>query len=686
MKRFNKIVIITCFFVFSLFFLSLSAQCQWSPTININLNFYGFPGSFPSSDSYWQPNSSQQIPQYGGLVTGTPYVPPGTPYMYTGGYYSPSTSAIYTPVSMPASTPVSTSGYTPVSTSGYTPVYAPAPSQYITYTPPSSDAMRLAAARISLIRATSDNSGYLYLLISEVNGENRSGLAILEPSGSDTYRYLSHIVLSEGYWYNQGESSLPRKIVIKDNLAIIGGEDLGMIYFVDITHKDNPQLINKVILADNEDHGVDRVLDIAVENEVLFVCIEDLDGLTDDHQYMVHALDISDPEKVTKENGVLGSYTVDKDYKVYGMISASGYLYLSGKKCVQDDYGLSIHIINSSDPKNLALVKVIDDLGAPPASEPEINVGVIEGDHLFTIVGAGEDLGPLVDGEFQLKIFDVSDPALPQLVSTSKKLTGGQILGSNGMVIRDNYAYVPATTFSPRRTKVYVFDVSDLMNLDLVDLTENAYGFGLNLYFADDDKLFLVTDETIKIFDIKNPENLPVAKTVDVIKILEDGLKDWGSAYPGYAGIPGGLYGGSSFIGGLYPSLYGGTYPTGMPYGMSYAAYGTGTVAGQSVYGTTGVPYSNPAYSVVLPSSSSAAGSLPGDPEYMSGGASAQVPFYGTGQYQYPPENPAPGAASPDVPGSPGSDSHAMNLDVNGDGMVTPADALFIFQKYLEIP
>lgn len=621
MKRFIKIAVIVCFFVFSLFFLSLSAQCQWSsyPSINININFYGFPGgSFPSSDSYWQPAFSQQIPQYGGLITGTPYAAP------FGGYYSP-------PVSMPVSIPVSTYASMPVFTMpAYTSGYA-VPASFM----PDPDSIRMAAtaSKFNIMGAASDGE-YIFVLFGELNGESRSGLAILEPAGPDTYRYLSHIVLSEGgHWYNpDGESSMPTSIIIKDNLAIIGGEDLGMVYFVDISHKDKPQLINKVSLADNQDKGVDRVLDlIAAENGVLFVCIEDLDGLTNEDHYIVHALDISDPAKLTKEEGLLGSYTVDKDYKVYGMISAPGYLYLSGKKYVQNDYGLSIHIINSSDPKNLALVKVIDDLGAPPAGEPEISVGATDGSRLFTIVGAGEFIGPLVDGEFQLKIFEVSDPANPQVLSASKKLTGSQIFGSNGMVLENNYAYVLATTYNPRRTKVYVFDVSDLQNPDLVDITENSYGLGLNLYFADNDNLFLVTDEFVKIFNTSNPENLPMAKTVDVCKILGDELKDWGSAnppaYSAYGGMSGGVYGDGGLngsIGGLYPLSYGGTYPTGVPYN----AYGTGT--GPSAYGT-GTP-------IAIPPSDST-----------------------------------------------GFDSNAVNLDVNGDGMVTPADALYIFHKYLEI-
>lgn len=67
MKGFYKIFITICFFIFSLLFITSTAQCQsWSPyqspPININLNLGDFPGSFPYSYggyNSWQPNYIQ---------------------------------------------------------------------------------------------------------------------------------------------------------------------------------------------------------------------------------------------------------------------------------------------------------------------------------------------------------------------------------------------------------------------------------------------------------------------------------------------------------------------------------------------------------------------------------------------------------------------------------------------------
>jgi len=60
MKGFYKIFITICFFVFSLLFITSTAQCQsWnpyqyqSPPININLNLGGYPGSYsPGYSNY----------------------------------------------------------------------------------------------------------------------------------------------------------------------------------------------------------------------------------------------------------------------------------------------------------------------------------------------------------------------------------------------------------------------------------------------------------------------------------------------------------------------------------------------------------------------------------------------------------------------------------------------------------
>ncbi|MEW5802154.1 MAG: hypothetical protein AB1847_08630 [bacterium] len=467
--------------------------------------------------------------------------------------------------------------------------------EWITYLPPTAASIRAATAKFGLMYSAMDGD-YTYVTFSENGGQNRGGLAIFETSDSGEYKYLSHVVLAEGgggYDNRLGVPPLPGKIIVQDDLAVIGGNDLGVVYLVDVSDKEKPVRINTLKLAGDDDNGADHILGLAIEGQVLFVGIEDLDGTDLDSAgttYTVFALDISDPENMDESASLLDSYEFESDYKVYSIASAPGYLYLPGKKCTEEDYGLTIHILNTSDPKNLSLVHIFNELGTAPAHEPELSITAAmkpDGDYLLATVEASEEFGPFATAAYKLKIIDISDPINPKIVSSSGKLDGDQILGNEkDMVVKDHYAYVLATTRMPSKTKIDVFDIKDPNTPEIVDTSESVTGLGLGLYLSGDNKLCLHAGMNLAVFDISDPKNIFLVRTVDLEQMLEEELADWGQ-------------GADSLV---YQSPYGPIstgmgYPPPVPYPAGqYIGYGSAglvnpyqvTPAGGGLYGLGG--------------------------------------------------------------------------------------------------
>jgi hypothetical protein len=489
---------------------------------------------------------------------------------------------------------------------------------------------------------------YLYASVIENGSQSRGAFVIFGTDDSGEYVYLSHVDLLEGEGSAYIPSNAPGEIIIKDNLAVVGGNDLGMINLIDISDKVNPKLINSLKLAGNDDNGTDHVLGLAIEGQVLFVCIEDLDGINHNDKYIVYALDISDPKNMSIDNALLDSYEFDSDfetlhmYKVYSMASAPGHLYLAGKKTAEDDsditINLTIYILDTSDPRNLSLVGMFDKLGTAPALEPELSVAT-DGNYLLATVEASEEFGPYATGAYRLNIIDISDPNTPQILSSSKKLDGDQFTGDSDIVVKDNYAYLIADSSMPSKAKIYTFDISNPNAPDFVDMSESVSGQGTGLSFMKDNRLCLHAGDGIAIFDMSDPANLLLVKTIDLEGLLEDEVADWGwtadaatgnstayylpypagdtttgtggSAvasgtyapffiYPyGTSYQEGGLYGGSATYGGSY----GTSNPYSSPYGSSYGSYGTsnpysapyqyGGIYG-GIYGTSGYSYGYP--------------------------------------------------------------------------------------------
>ena len=491
----------------------------------------GYPPSYPYyQESYGYPTT---YPAATGSTPLTASGPIGSPLPVSNPYISNSYSMY--PAQSPASGytiyPQSPAYGTPVpafssGVMGGTNVYG---SPWITYLPPTSESIEAAQSKFGIMCSAMDGD-YLYASVLENGGQYRGAVAIFEATDSGEYTYLSHIVLSEGggSWYNpNGISATPGKIAVKDNLAVIGGNTLGMVYLLDISDKTNPTLISSLKLAGEDDNGADRVLGLAIEGQVLFVCVEDLDGLEYNDKYTVYALDISDPVNMNKDDNLLDSYELDSDYKVYNMASAPGHLYLPGKKCVKENYGLTIHIIDTSDPQNLSLVGIFNQLGSPAAREPELSVAT-DGNYLLATVEASEEVGPFSDAAYRLNIIDISDPSAPQIISSSKKLDGDQYVGDRDILVKDNYAYLIASSSMPSKAKIYVFDISNPNVPDLVDISESVNGQGVGLYFMKDNRLCLHAGDKMAIFDMSNPEDLSLVKTIDLEGLMEDKLADWG--------------------------------------------------------------------------------------------------------------------------------------------------------------
>jgi hypothetical protein len=204
------------------------------------------------------------------------------------------------------------------------------------------------------------------------------------------------------------------------------------------------------------------------------------------------------------------------------------------------------------------------------------------------------------------------------------ELPGSQVFGYNNLVVKDNYVYVGTSTTGASKSRIYVFDVSDPQDPDLVETSKSIGGFGLDLYLAEGNLCLhtsqITTTETLTFFDISDPEDLSVVETADLEGILDDELGGWGSSgssstliydflgygrsgygyqpvstppfYPvspyGYelsgrslpGSAPSGLY--SPYSAPTYPGVYGGVY------GLGYPGGGGGVYGG---YNTGGYPY-----------------------------------------------------------------------------------------------
>ncbi|MGA1840408.1 MAG: hypothetical protein ACMUIU_07260 [bacterium] len=520
-----------CFFAFSLFFLIPTLQCQWysyPPPMN-NLNFNGFPGNSPWAFSNYPPaygsspvlRNFSPIPGYSGFsINSDPYGNPWMPYF-----------------------------------------------------PPTSGSKNLATARFSFVHLAVDGD-YIYALFTEARGRNRSALVIFEASGSDDYEYLSHITLYEpGYLIDANPA--PMEIIIKDDLAVIGGDDQGMIYLVDISEKDDPELINKLILGNRtaDDSAADRVTGLAIEDDVLFVSVP----FFVENDSRIYAVDISNPEDTDEDDDLLDSFTVD-DYDVHGMVSSQDYLYVVGRDRGypdgENEGGATILIMDVSDPEHLSLEEIFDDLDDSSLGEPDDLSVEIAGDYLFVTCGDFEGSS----SESKLRIIDISDPEDPDLISSSKKMTGTQIFGNRYISVKDNYAYVLASDTSDKESGIYVYDISDPEDPDLVETRNISDGSGYDLHLVDD-RLFvhIINQGIIKLIDISDPRDLSIEGTVDLAGILEEAeeFDDWG--YTGYV-VPPYLYGGYPPYGYSYtpPPLYTPSLPIGYntPYGTSRVGLG----------------------------------------------------------------------------------------------------------------
>ncbi len=497
--------------------------------------------------------------------------------------------------------------------------------------------------RFSFKFSAADND-YIYVTFGETKGEGRQALAIFETSGSDDCEYLSHITLGDTL------DDVPEKIIVRGDLAVIGTYSGGKVYLIDISDKEDPEIINKLVLG-RKYGGTGRVTSLAIEDKVLFVSIEfEGSAFEGSGKHIIFSLDISDPEETDEDDDLLDSYKLDDDdyQEIYNMVSVPGYLYISAK--YEDDP--TILIMDISEPDDLSIVETLDMKG-----EKEVSVA-INGDYLLATVQV-EDSSFLEEGACEFKVIDISDdPKDPEIISSSEEFNGRNRDWYENMVIKGNYAYVFVIT-EHTETKIYVFDISDPLAPDLVEKSKSIDGMGAGLYFVDD-RLCLQTSQIITMFDISDPTDISVDETVDLHDILEDEdeLDGWGvdrssssyyssSYYGGYT--PPSPWGdnylctglghyvpmepGDSFLSGL--SGWGGpTYPPTM---ATFGSYGGSGYSGPG-YGGSPYPPSYPPFGSYGGSGYSGWGGPPygGYSSYSSGGYTPPSYPYGNDMVGYP--------------------------------------------------
>jgi len=524
--------------------------------------------------------------------------------------------------------------------------YNPYPSSYMPYP---SVGSRYPTAQLLLDSSVADGD-YIYVLYQNMlrisgSGESgEAGLAIFEASGSDDYDYVSHYSLIKG-GSNVAPTStgiIPTGIVIQDDLAVIGCF-MGPVFFVDISDKDDPDLINTLNLSDKvNQYEIADTGTLAIKDDVLFVVIDD------DDETAICAYDISDPDDTDEDDDLLDSYTID-DFDIHTMVIDSGYLYVAGN---EDDDEPSILVFDISDPENLSLEETFTDLDGDDYSRVDL---AVKGDYLLATITIDQDASDYEDHGFKFKIINISDPLNPALVYSSSKIEGIPLDGKNIAFSGDHVFLL--TTIGDHgnwmggmawwthqdevlfESKVYVFDVSDPVNADQVESSSKYDGAGRGIYVVASDRLCLQTDTELKNFDISDPTDLSLEETVKIYNTMDSKLDDnyytynpgssssyypspytYGydynrqasyngynpynnftpynnySSYPGSSGYGYGRpYGGYSIYGEPLPD-YGGSYFSGYGPNTGYNSYSSGSGYGQPPFGGNpnygyGTPY-----------------------------------------------------------------------------------------------
>jgi len=516
-----------------------------------------------------------------------------------GSYYAPYSSP-------PINININMGGFRGSSPMGYNPY----PSSYQPY--PSAEL---------LLEGSVADGDYIYVLYNNmlrIGGSMESGeagLAIFEASGSDDYDYVSRIALFKG-GSNVAPTPtgiVPTKIVIQDDLAVIGCFR-GPVFFVDISDKDDPDLINTLNLSDKVDHyEIADTNTLAMKDDLLFVVMSE-GVMGEDAETTIYAYDISDPDDTDEDDDLLDSYTID-NFDIHTMVIDSGYLYAGGH---EDDDEPSILVFDISDPENLSLEETFTDLDGDDYSRVDL---AVKGDYLMATITLDQDSSDYEDHGFKFKIINISDPENPSLVYSSSKMEGIPHHEQKSIAFSDNHVFL-LTTIGDHgnwmgggawwtrldevlfESKVYVFDVSDPANADKVETSSKYDGAGRGIYVASNDRLCLQTDTELKIFDISDPTDLSLEGTVEIYNTMDSKLDDnylyytpmSSSPYYGNYGSPynyGYDYRQASYSG-YNPYSNFNTYNNYSSY-PSYSGYGIGTpYGGYSNYGVALPDYGGP--------------------------------------------------------------------------------------------
>ncbi|MGA1871761.1 MAG: LVIVD repeat-containing protein [bacterium] len=419
-----------------------------------------------------------------------------------------------------------------------------------------------------------------------------TGLVIFQSFVEDDYEYISDIRLFEGGPPADGYLP-HQIIVQDDLAIIgtMGFDDkMVRVFIVDVSDKENPKMVNSLDLPHHfSDKGtfMFNVSGMAVENNVLYLCISyRYDGTT-----ALYSIDITDPDGIDKNNilDVMAiEYEIYDMVSAPNYLYCAGI-----EAGTENQEVLIVNTSNPSNillsgTCNVGGIKegktniVVDGatLFAVVQASGETSLDIFE---------PNEDSSSVLK---IIDVKNPEQPRIVSSSVEVKGRPGTPHWGHGLIVMKDNYAYILSRDGEGSKIHIFnISNLNNPHLIKTEKVAEDAYtaprydhDSGMGLYIVDE-KLYHHIGEKINIFDISSPSDLSMVANVDLlIRMLAGGyempiLEGYQPSYPipppgvqfyGYGGYGASLYGYGGYR--PYPSSYGyGSYlppipsPTIMP-------------------------------------------------------------------------------------------------------------------------
>ena len=250
--------------------------------------------------------------------------------------------------------------------------------------------------------------------------------------------------------------------------------------------------------------------------------------------FKLYVLNISDPSAPFLAGSNTPESGIDVDILIHG-----NYIYVTNTQ-------LGLRIVDISDPSNPVTIGNIGQANYGLMCSENNYIYLTDSNHSLRIFDISNPESPVETGSLQLsntftridvsngyvyavqyseglKVIDVSDPHFPQLVSVYN-----QNVQLEDIVVKGNYAYTPDLYYG--QTRIYVFDISNPLNPNIVGTLIFPYPVHAYLNFIYNDVLF-VTDLSspyLTQVDVSNPSQptiidyQPTADFVYGIEIKDD--------------------------------------------------------------------------------------------------------------------------------------------------------------------